>query len=208
MRHRVRLSEYWIGKYPVTNEQYDAFVKATGHRKARYRDDGRYNDPRQPVVGISWHDAKAYCRWAGLELPTEAQWEAAARGIDERKYPWGNDPPSRMLASSAGGEGRPTPVGWYAEGAGPYGALNQAGNVWEWCRDAWERDAYEARDGQKDPWMQPKDKSSGSAVRVLRGGSWGAEEEALHAAYRFVWGAGRRHRDVGFRVLGHFRPES
>ncbi len=207
LRHRVRLSEYWIGKYPVTNEQYDAFVKATGHREAGLRDNDRCNDPRQPVVGVSWQDARAYCQWAGLELPTETQWEAAARGTDERKYPWGNDPPSKALANYRGGEGRPTLVGAYAAGAGPYGTLDQAGNVWEWCRDEYKNDAYKVRDGQQDPWVKPRDENSGIAVRVLRGGSWADVATSLRAASRHGIQAGLRYQYFGFRVLVGFGPE-
>ncbi|MEM6456146.1 MAG: SUMF1/EgtB/PvdO family nonheme iron enzyme, partial [Acidobacteriota bacterium] len=127
--HTVQLSPYWIGKYPVTNAQYRTFLEATKHEKPRYWDDKKWNGLDQPVVGVSWHDARAYCTWAGLVLPSEAQWEAAARGTDQRKYPWGDAEPTETLANFRGNVGRTTPVGSYPAGAGPFGTLDQAGNV-------------------------------------------------------------------------------
>ncbi len=208
-RHRIRLSEYWIGKHPVTNEQYDAFVKATGHRKVLLRDDARFNDPRQAVVGVSWKDARAYCQWAGLELPSEAQWEAAARGTDEREYPWGDQEPSAELADFAKNysEDKPDPVGSHPGGAGPYGAHDQAGGVWEWCLDEYDGDAYENREGQQNPCVEPKDESGEAAVRVVRGGSWHNPSWYLRAAVRNWFQAGDRYRIIGFRVLLGFGPE-
>ncbi len=168
--HRVVLSPFWIAKYPVTNEQYGRFLAANpGTPEPAYWADKQFNQPEQPVVGVSWEEAQAYCRWAGLRLPSEAQWEAAARGPDGRRYPWGNDEPTPEHANFGSREGRTTPVGSYPKGAGPFGALDQAGNVWEWCEDVWDAAAYRDRDGQRDPLSTTGDDT---AVRCLRGGSW------------------------------------
>ncbi|MEM6454189.1 MAG: SUMF1/EgtB/PvdO family nonheme iron enzyme [Acidobacteriota bacterium] len=200
--HTVTLSPYRIGKYPVTNAQYRRFLEATGHREPEYWDSTKYNADQQPVVGVSWHDARAYCAWAGLRLPSEAQWEAAARGKDQRVYPWGSAQPSEQHANFDDIVERPTPVGSYPLGAGPFGTLDQAGNVWEWCADVWSSDAYSNRDGTKNPLHTEGD----SAVRLVRGGAWNGRAELLRAAYRFRVEAVDRHVHVGFRVSG-FLPE-
>ena len=201
--HTVELSPFWIGKNPVTNEQFGRFLEATGHRQPEYWTNDRFNDPQQPVVGVSWQDAKAYCEWAGLELPTEAQWEAAARGTDERRYPWGNEEPSHELANYQGGEGRSTPVDAHPKGAGPFGTLDQAGNVWEWCEDVWNKSAYDGRDGQTDP----VETAGGSSVRVLRGGAWNFPSGILPSAFRSRFRAGDRYQYFGFRVVCGSVPE-
>ncbi len=203
--HCVLLSGYWIGKYPVTNAQYGRFLaEDTGRAEPRYWTDKQFNQPEQPVVGVSWSEAEAYCAWAGLELPSEARWEAAARGTDGRAYPWGNDSPSETLASYDGRQGGTTPVGAYRKGAGPYGTLDQAGNVWEWCADAWDERAYRDRDGQEDPMV--REESGKAGVRVLRGGSWAGPSRLLHAAFRSGGRAELRAQGIGFRVC-RFCPE-
>ncbi|MCP4592261.1 MAG: formylglycine-generating enzyme family protein, partial [bacterium] len=202
--HRVRLSPFWLGKYPVTNEQYRRYLEANPDRQEpQYWNDKEFNQPQQPVVGVSWKEARAYCRWAGLELPSEAQWEAAARGPDGRRYPWGNEAPTTAHANFAMNEGRTTPVGSYPGGAGPYGTLDQAGNVWEWCADAWDEDAYKARKGRVDPVV----KGEKSAVHVLRGGSWAVEARHLAATLRFRYSARFRFRNFGFRCVLPVGPE-
>ncbi len=202
--HTVHLSPFWIGKYPVTNEQYRRYLEDTpDQRKPGYWDDKEFNQPQQPVVGVSWEDAVAYCRWAGLGLPSEAQWEAAARGQDQRRYPWGNAEPTASLANFDQKEGKTTPVGSYPGGAGPYGTLDQAGNVWEWCADGWDASAYKGREGQLDPVAT----SDGVAGRVLRGGSWVVQARYLAAACRLRSRAGSRHRSIGFRCVLRFGPE-
>ncbi|MEM6454193.1 MAG: formylglycine-generating enzyme family protein, partial [Acidobacteriota bacterium] len=203
--HTVTLDSYWIGKYPVTNAQYRAFLEATGHAAPEFWEDAQLNGDPQPVVGVSWHDAQAYCAWAGLQLASEAQWEAAARGDDQREYPWGNDAPTKALANfGETGVGRTTPVGSYPQGAGPFGTLDQAGNVWEWCADAWSDHAYRHRDRKKNPVHQAGDDEA--AVRLVRGGAWDDWAEDLRAAYRNGYVADNRRDDVGFRVSG-FLPE-
>jgi len=197
--HRVVLSPFWIAKYPVTNEQYERFLRS--HPEAarpQYWDDQQFNQPNQPVVGVSWEEAQAYCRWAGVHLPSEAQWEAAARGTDGRRYPWGNKKPTAEHANFGGREGSPTPVGAFPRGAGPFGTLDQAGNVWEWCADVWDPKAYRERDSANE---DPVGTRGEAAVRCLRGGSWNLVAWLLAAACRRRSWASCRVRDIGFRCV-------
>ena len=190
-QRRVYLDMYQIGRNPVTNAQYRQFIEATGRREPRLWDDERFNQPNQPVVGVSWHDAQAYCQWAGLRLPTEAEWEKAARGNDGQEYPWGPEPPDESRCNFARNIDRTTEVGSYPDGASPYGCLDMAGNVWEWCAD-W----YEEYDPQQT--RNPTGPVKGD-LKVLRGGSWYSSGTGVRCAFRFS-----RHPDfwnlgLGFR---------
>ncbi len=205
--HRVILRPYWIGKYPVANAQYGRFLKETPDQgKPAFWEDKRFNQPDQPVVGVSWSEVMAYCKWAGLVLPSEAQWEAAARGPDGRPYPWGDASPAAEYAdfNKDFGTGKPDPVGSHPKGAGPYGTMDQAGGVWEWCADAWDEHAYRDRDGRRDPVAEGDAGKAG--VRVVRGGSWASRSWFLLAAVRHGNRAGYRVLYLGFRVC-RFGPE-
>jgi formylglycine-generating enzyme required for sulfatase activity len=203
--HRVVLSPFWIGKYPVTNEQYAKYLAANSMvREPMYWQDQRFKAPQQPVVGVSWEEADLFCEWAGLALPSEAQWEAAARGTDQRKYPWGNKDPSPERANYDQRHGRTTPVGTYPLGAGPLGTLDQAGNVWEWCADVWDPQAYRRRGDQS---VDPVSTQGDTALRSLRGGSWLDIAGLLSAAWRFRFSAADRSRHIGFRCVLLSRPE-
>lgn len=174
--HRVHLDGYRIDKYEVTNTLYKRFLDATGWAAPLYWSDANRNGPSQPVVGVSWHDADAYCRWAGKRLPTEAEWEKAARGGDERRYPWGED----WDQTRANGDMSKTtrPVGSYPNGVSPYGVHDMAGNVREWVAD-W----YGSRHYARAPQKNPTGPASGEG-RVLRGGSWSHLPMILRSASR------------------------
>lgn len=202
--HRVAVDSYWISTYLITNQQYEQFVRATDHR-VPFLDDPRaatdnwdrqrriYPDGRaqHPVVLVSWHDALAYCAWAGGRLPTEAEWEYAARGgLDGRLYPWGNDiDPSRANYDNRTGT---TVVGSYAPN--DYGLYDVAGNVWEWVAD-WYNPTYYAT----SPLTNPLGPLQG-ATRVLRGGAWLLFPQFCRVAYRFREGPDFRFTLIGFRL--------
>lgn len=149
-----------LGKTPVTNSQYLAFCEATGREKPKFHHDSNFNRPNQPVVGVSYYDAVAFCEWLTAEtgikffLPSEEQFERAARGDDGRRYAWGNEEPTEEHACFwKQGRTGPDDVGMHPKGAGPYGHLDLAGNVWEWSSTEYVADAYkryvEARKARK-----------------------------------------------------------
>jgi len=199
-QHTVFLDAFYIDKYEVTNAQYKQFMDATGHRAPRDWRDGRFNQPEQPVLNVSWEDAKAYAEWAGKRLPTEAQWEKAARGADGRKYPWGNEWDGSKCNSSGGGDGYEytAPVGSFTAGASPYGMMDMVGNVWEWCLDAYQKDYY-----GRSPEQNPVNNNFTSVdIRVVRGGSWGYYHgNDLRCADRVSYGLTGRYINVGFRCV-------
>jgi formylglycine-generating enzyme required for sulfatase activity len=188
-QHRVHLDEYYIAKHPVTNAQYRRFIEATAHRTPQYLDEKRFNQPNQPVVTVTWYDAMAYCKWAGLRLPTEREWEKAARGTDGRKWPWGDDPPDEKRCNFGENVGATTEVGSYPDGASPYGCLDMAGNVWEWCMSKW-RESYEE---------EPDDSGEGEELRILRGGAWWNDANAVRCSRRLGYRPGDWVDDIGFR---------
>jgi iron(II)-dependent oxidoreductase len=134
----VFLHDYYIDRCPVTNGQYALFLKDTGRPAPLYWKNPRYSRPRQPVVGINYHDAVAYAAWAGKRLPTEEEWERAARGDDRRAWPWGDTFDRRCCNSKEWLVGMPTEVGIFPAGASPFGCLDMAGNVWELTSSEWE----------------------------------------------------------------------
>ncbi len=201
-RHLVWLDAFYIDKYEATNRQYGEFLRATGYEKPRFWDNPRYNSPNQPVVGVSWDDAAAYCRWAGKRLPTEAEWEKAARGgLEGRKFPWGNEEPKgRAVFGQDMDTGKPAPVGSFEPNG--YGLYDLAGNVWEWCSDRYQEDYY-----WNSPERNPTGPDSGQD-RVVRGGSWigsGFKEfydDVLRCAFRRMHPPGDKTDDFGFRCVG------
>jgi sulfatase modifying factor 1 len=164
-QRKVSLDGYYLAKTPVTVAQYGLFCEAKSLEIPDAPDWGWKDD--HPVVNVTWEDATAYCRWAGGRLPTEAEWEKAARGTDGRRYPWGNEWDSRKCRCSRayGDFGGTAPVGSYPQGASPYGVLDMAGNVWEWCADWYDENYYQSAPGRNP--LGPKE----GQFRALRGTS-------------------------------------
>lgn len=185
--HKVHLERYWIAKIPVANAQYRLFVEATGHKTPEHWENGKI--PRglesYPVVEVSWRDAIAYCRWLSevtgklITLPSEAEWEKAARGAtDKREYPWGDTWKEGHCNSAELGVGGATPAGIFPEGASPYGCQDMVGNVWEWTRSIYQKYPYQAGDGRE------KLEAGDEIARVLRGGSFGNNRNRARCAFR------------------------
>jgi formylglycine-generating enzyme required for sulfatase activity len=213
-QHTVDLShEYWIGKYPVTNAQFVEFVKASGYRATAKSGEKGIPEGKEnhPVVQVSWKDAQAFCGWLTtklsseisegfvVRLPTEAEWEKAARGEYGNEWPWGNDKPDKTLCNVERWEGDTTPVGKYSpHGASPYGAQDMAGNVWEWCLDWYDENEYARR--ADSAVTDPRGPESGTR-RVVRGGSWRDDRDVARCAYRNRFDPGGFFNLIGFRLV-------
>jgi len=223
-QHELFLPEYQLGKYPVTNAEYKRFIEADGYKEKsfwteagwievgqnqngpRYWQDARFNKPNQPAIGLSWYECVAYCRWLSAEtgqlyrLPTEAEWEKGARGVDGRVYPWGNEFEASRLNIRAGDQQvcTITPVGIYPKGVSPFGLFDCAGNVWEWCATRWKKPF--PYDVNQDEWQA--DILEGQNLRVLRGGSWNYKAEVTRCGYRF------KFQPYGWTGRGSFRTAS
>lgn len=178
----VFLDMFYIDRSPVTNAEYLRFVRDTGYRPPRYAEDPRLNHPEQPVTGVSYADAAQFARWAGKELPTEHQWEKAARGTDGRTYPWGNDPPGASDACFGQDPeaGAPKAVGSWARNVSPFGAQDMCGNVWEWTSSRYKKDGE---------------------FHVVRGGSYNDSVEYLHVYYRLEAHPKDKCEAIGFRCV-------
>jgi formylglycine-generating enzyme required for sulfatase activity len=202
-QHSLYLPDYFIAKTPVTNAQYAVFVQATErHAPEHWESD---NPPKgtegHPVVNVYWEEAVAYCKWLAertskpYRLPSEAEWEKAARGTDGRIYPWGNNWDAKRCNTEEGGSDFTTPVNQFSpQGDSPYGCVDMAGNVWEWTRSLWDKYPYDPSDGREGLIVGDE------VLRVLRGGSWHFNRNLARCACRhwrepnFCWG------DIGFRV--------
>lgn len=194
--HTVYLDGYWMYQYPVTVPQYRSFCLATNRKMLRHPRWGWKDD--HPIVNVSWNDATAYTQWAGVRLPTEAQWEKAARGTDGRKFPWGNEWDGSKCANSVGRKSLSStkPVGSYPQGASPYGCTDMAGSVWAWCAD-WYGERYYS----SSPSKNPPGPNSGDD-RVLRGGSWNYRDEGyFRCSYRNGLVPDVRDNYWGFRCV-------
>ena len=230
-QHTVYLDPFWIDRTEVTVAQFRLFVQATGYRTTAEEQGGAYayvesagewqevdgadwQHPfgpqsnavdNHPVTQVTWSDAVAYCTWTGGSLPTEAQWEKAARGSDGRLYPWGDAFDGALLNycdASCGGDATfdddypfTAPVGSYPAGASPYGALDMAGNVWEWTADRYNSSYY-----AHSPSENPTGPTSG-ASRVLRGGSWNHDRTGMRVAYRLDAPRSTIVDNFGFRCV-------
>jgi formylglycine-generating enzyme required for sulfatase activity len=219
-QHTVDLPTYYITRYSVTVAQFRAFVAESGHKPA---DEGSLRGlDNHPVVWVTWYDAQAYCTWLTerlwtwddtpeplarllreadwqARLPTEAEWEKAARGTDGRIYPWGSDPDSNRANFFDTGIDATSAVGCFPGGTSPYGVEDSSGNVWEWCHSLYESYPYDPGDGREDP--------EADGPRVLRGGAFLASQEVVRSACRLTDFPGGRHSLIGFRVCVASRQE-
>lgn len=224
--HEVSVDAFKIGKYPVTNSEYEAFVRAEdGPKPPSHWSGGEVPDElaAHPVVNVSWQEAQAYCEWltekmrkSGMisasevvRLPAEAEWERAARGDNECFWPWGSEWDAVKCNSSENGPGSTTPVGQYSpSGDSPFGLADMAGNVWEWCEDVFDAEAYQNRDDgwQARVWTDTDAVEAaiitGDALsRVVRGGSWGYPAEYCRSAGRDWLHPPIQYDYLGFRVV-------
>jgi formylglycine-generating enzyme required for sulfatase activity len=193
-RHRVWLDRFAIGRAPVTNREYAAFLLAGGTEAPAWWQDPRFNDPDQPVVGVSWFDATQFCHWladrhgGSYRLPTEAEWEKAARaGLEDARFPWGEERPP-----TASFDRPPRPA---ETPANPLGLVALSGVCHEWCLD-WEDDEYYAR----SPSTNPRGPETGTR-RVSRGGAWRHQDAWSPVAHRSSLPPALRSSDYGFRVV-------
>ena len=221
-QHSLTLPAYEIGKTEVTNAQFRPFVEGDGYTTRTYWDDAgwywrteqqrtqpgcwteaNFNGDHQPVVCVTWYEALAYARWLSAQtgqdfrLPTEAEWEKAARGSNGLIYPWGNTWDAKRANSSEAGSGKTTAVGQDPNGASPYGALDMAGNVWEWTRSVYTSYPYNPTDGREN-LSDPAQKRF-----TLRGGSWDIGSLYLRVASRFNYSPAYDYPHVGVRLARH-----
>lgn len=221
--HTVYLDSYYVGKYEVTNAEYAAYLNKaldTGEIQASdstvikegnelldldspfceisFKNGSFEVDTEKencPVIEVNWHGAVAYCEHYDMRLPTEAEWEKAARGMDARSYPWGDGSPTPSHCNFNRNIGHPISVGQYSpDGNSPYGCCDMAGNVWEWCNDWYDADYYSI-----SPANNPQGPSSGSG-RIIRGGSWYSYERLCGTTYRSKNTPGSSFNNLGFRV--------
>ncbi len=224
--HKVYLDAYYIDKYEVTNGEYSKFMNAGGYKDPKYwtnegwkwRTENNITAPKwwlnenretyksgpdfhdYAVTGISWYEAMAYAKWAGKLLPTEAQWEKAARGTDMRIYPWGNEEPDCEYANFTLAKYRfctqhVSIVGELEKGKSPYGLYDMAGNVWEWCRDPYSKTYY-----TESPYKNPQG-ALDSSRRILRGGSWVNAKDFICVTFRRSVRTNLRDYFNGFRCV-------
>jgi formylglycine-generating enzyme required for sulfatase activity len=207
-QHKVILDAFWIDKYEVTNAQYRQCVEVGQCDASEYANDADFNGDRYPVVGVDWQDVMDYCTWAGGRLPTEAEWEYAARGPEGNIYPWGdtfdgqrvnfcdaNCPLDWKNTDYDDGYAKTAPVGSYQEGASWCEAYDMSGNVWEWVNDWYGSDYYEVSSVRN-----PHGPENGSG-KVLRGGAWDYGRSDSRAAYRDLIDPEYRSSPAGFRCV-------
>lgn len=200
--HKVTVTAFYIDATEVTCEDYQKFVKATGRKAPAKWLDGSCpsGDVRKPVTGVDWYDASAYAKWANKRLPTEEEWEFAARGTDGRRYPWGRD--WRSDAANAGNStgGQLADVGSYPAGKGPFGTMDMIGNAWEWTASEWQ--------GYPGGPIPP---DASNRLRVIRGGYWGSSAAKATTTFRRGWdarGASQGYQNTGFRCAADLKAQT
>ena len=197
--HRVWVDGFRLAECQVTNAEYEEFVAGTGAEKALLGEDPKFNDPQQPVVGVSWFEAVGYCEWLGgvhggsYRLPSEAEWERAARGgVEGRVFPWGDAPPESLSGYGERWKNAPEVVGRSARNG--YGLYDICQNVHEWCSDWFQADYYAT-----SPERNPRGPESGER-RASRGGSWRHHVKVTRCAARSSIPPQFKYADYGFRV--------
>src|ERR1044072_1180704 len=197
--HRVWVDSFAIGRFPITNHEYTKFIKATRKHPPPFFLNPIFSDPEQPVVGVSWEDAVAYCAWlseqvhASLRLPTEAEWERAARGgLAGGLYPWGDEPPPQTVVGAEPQSGGPAKIGVNAPNG--FGLYGMSENVHEWCADWYDYGYY-----SDSPERNPRGPAFGQR-RVSRGGSWRHRIQYSRCAARSSLPPDFKYADYGFRL--------
>jgi len=196
--HMVYLDAFLMDKYHVSVGHYARFLDATSHDSPpEWSTMNRSQHQNRPIANVDWADANAYCHWVGKRMPTEAEWEKAARGTDGRTYPWGNEHPTKSYANLMqehwNNHGALAPVGSFEEGKSPYGIYDMAGQVWEWVSDWYDADYYKT-----SPSQNPAGPPMGHH-KVIRGGSWGSNADGLRSAQRETHLPSFRGFGTGFR---------
>lgn len=206
-QQRIRLDEFYIDRYEVTNRQYKLFCSATGYlapANPQWDRDYFNSKPDHPALNLTWEQARAYCIWAGKRLPTEAEWEKAARGTDGRTYPWGNEWADSLANFRTGDRfEKSSPVGSFPGGVSPYGAFDMAGNVWEWCADWYLYDAYET-----SPPYNPTGPIGPTPRRVVRGGAFNSVTSDAEVANRDKFVPDQLLDQIGCRCVWSRRQPS
>jgi sulfatase modifying factor 1 len=197
--HRVWVDTFELAECQVSNSEYTQFLDATGHPPPPHWNDPHFSDPRQPVVAVSWFDASAYCQWLSaftgrpFRLPTEAEWERAARGgLEQKQYPWGDNPPDSLANYATRWKTGPEPVGLHEQNA--FGLFDIAANVHEWCSDWFDPNYYAMA-----PERNPQGPASGTR-RASRGGSWRHYTKVSRCAARSSIPPQFQYADYGFRL--------
>ena len=188
---KVHLDGFFIDKFETTVSRYRHYLEKTDRPAPKYIDNPNFNQDNQPVVGVAWQEAWDYCAWAGKRLPTETEWDKAARGDQARVYPWGHRPDNKK-ANVRGMDDQyryPAPVGNFPQGKSPYGLMDMAGNVWEWT-DSWYQ-PYPGNDQKSDQF--------GEKLKVAKGGSWFSNMDLARTTLRGKMLPDQRQNYVGFR---------